>query len=166
MSCKEYAEPFAKIAESKGLQTVSFDLPEHVERSNENYKCNIWNGISDLKKIYEYVKSKRTNISLFAYSLGAYFSLNAYKDICFNKCLFQSPVLNMEYLIQQMMVWFNVSENQLLRDKEVYTPIDTLSRDYYRFVKNNPIITWNSPTAILYGEKDELQPLDNYAEFR
>ena len=31
MSRKEYAEAFAEIAEKKGYQTISFDLPEHGE---------------------------------------------------------------------------------------------------------------------------------------
>ena len=34
MSRKEYAEQFAKIAENKGYQTLSFDLPEHGERTD------------------------------------------------------------------------------------------------------------------------------------
>ncbi|MEG0457257.1 MAG: alpha/beta hydrolase, partial [Oscillospiraceae bacterium] len=46
MSCKEYAEQFVKIAEKKGYQTLSFDLPEHGERRNDlNYRCDIWNGM-------------------------------------------------------------------------------------------------------------------------
>lgn len=42
MSCKEYAEDFAKIAETKGYQTLSFDLPEHGERKDMDYRCDIW----------------------------------------------------------------------------------------------------------------------------
>lgn len=33
MSRKEFAEDFAVIAEEKGYQTLSFDLPEHGERA-------------------------------------------------------------------------------------------------------------------------------------
>lgn len=33
MSKKEYAEQFAIIADNKGYQTLSFDLPEHGERT-------------------------------------------------------------------------------------------------------------------------------------
>ena len=51
MSDKESAETFARIAENKGYQTISFDLPEHGERKSENYRCDIWNGISDLHQI-------------------------------------------------------------------------------------------------------------------
>ena len=34
MSRKEYAESFAETAELKGWQTLSFDLPEHGERTD------------------------------------------------------------------------------------------------------------------------------------
>lgn len=34
-SCKELAEEFAQIAQEKGFQTLSFDLPQHGERREE-----------------------------------------------------------------------------------------------------------------------------------
>ena len=43
---KEYAEAFAKIAEDKGYQTLSFDLPKHGERKGAPATCDIWQGIS------------------------------------------------------------------------------------------------------------------------
>ena len=43
---KEYAEAFAKIAEDKGYQTLSFDLPKHGERKEAPEPCDIWQGIS------------------------------------------------------------------------------------------------------------------------
>jgi alpha-beta hydrolase superfamily lysophospholipase len=55
LSNKESAEEFAAIATDKGYQTISFDLPEHGERSIQDYKCDIFNGITDLIKISEYV---------------------------------------------------------------------------------------------------------------
>ena len=58
MSSKEYAENFARIADKKGYQTLSFDLPEHGERENNNYRCDIWNGIYDLTEIGDYAFSK------------------------------------------------------------------------------------------------------------
>lgn len=44
MSRKEYAESFAAIAEAKGYQTLSFDLPGHGERTNLACRCDVWNG--------------------------------------------------------------------------------------------------------------------------
>ena len=165
MSCKESAELFAKIAEEKGYQTISFDLPAHGERQGEERKCDIWNGKEDLKEVGDYVFSKWAGISLFASSLGAFFSLHSYKDRKFENCLFQSPILDMEYLIHQMFVWFDVSESMLEEKREIETSIDILSWDYYTFVKENPIVKWNVPTYILYGLKDSLQSLKVMEDF-
>ncbi len=166
MSNKESAEAFAAIAAIKGYQTISFDLPEHGERSDQEYKCNIMNGITNLTQIADYVFSKWEIVSLFGCSLGAFFSLHAYRDKNFENCLFQSPILNMEYLIQQMFIWFNISEEQLRKQGEIPTPVDTMSWLYYMYVKEHPIDKWAAPTHILYGAKDNLQSykvIDDFA---
>ena len=165
MSDKESAETFAQIAENKGYQTISFDLPEHGERKSKNYRCDIWNGISDLHQISFYTLANWKSVSLFACSLGAYFSLQAYKDITFEKCFFLSPIVNMEYLIKNMFQWFHVTEEMLYTKREIPTPIDTLSWDYFQYVKKNPVTRWNSPTYILYGGKDNLQSLQVIENF-
>lgn len=165
MSNKESAENFAEIAESKGYQTISFDLPEHGERKDEKYRCDIWNGISDLHQIGAYVFEHWNEVSLFACSLGAYFSLQAYKEKNFGKCLFLSPIVNMEYLIKNMFLWFDVTEEMLYAQKEIPTPIDTLSWEYYQYVKKNPVTEWNKPTYILYGGRDNLQSLEVIKQF-
>jgi alpha-beta hydrolase superfamily lysophospholipase len=157
LSNKESAEAFATIAASKGYQTISFDLPEHGDRSNQAYKCNITNGIKDLTQIGDYVFNKWNMVSLFGCSLGAFISLHAYCDRQFENCLFQSPIVNMEYLIEQMFIWFNISEEQLRKHKEITTPVDTMSWQYYMYVKEHPIRKWTAPTHILYGAKDNLQ---------
>ena len=154
---KEEAILLAKIAEEKGYQTISFDLPEHGERQNKSYSCNVWNSVRDLEIIWKYVYKKWNIFSLYACSIGAYFGLHAYKNICFEKVLFLSPIVDMEYLIKNMFLWFDVSEAELKKQNKIVTPIETLSWDYYQFVKNNPIEKWNSPTYLLYGNKDTLQ---------
>lgn len=165
MSCKEHAKHFAEIAEKKGYQTLSFDLPEHGERKEKNYRCDIWNGMHDLTVIGNYAFSMWSEVSLFACSLGTYFSLNTYADRNFMNCLFQSPVLDMEYLVQQMFCWFNITEEKLFMEKEISTPVDLLCWDYYQYIKKNPIKKWNIPTSILYGGKDNLQSVDVIQKF-
>lgn len=165
MSSKEYAEHFAEIAEQKGYQTISFDLPEHGERHDEKDRCDIWNGIRDLNVIGNYVFEKWETVSLFACSLGAFFSLHAYGSRKFKKCLFQSPIVDMNYLIGQMFIWFNVSEELLKEKKEIPTPVDILSWDYYCYVKEHPIEKWPFETHILYGAKDNLQSRDTMERF-
>jgi len=157
MSSKDAFEDLAAIAASKGCQTLSFDLPQHGERQSETARCDIWNGIRDLKIVGDYVFRRWEDVSLYGCSLGAYFSLHAYADRSFRTCLFQSPILDMEYLIRQMMLWFGVTEEQLCAEKEIDTPIDLLSWDYFQYVLDHPVAHWNSPTQILFGGKDDLQ---------
>ena len=80
MSRKEYAEGFAAIADEKGYQTVSFDLPEHGDRAGGPDRCDVWNGIRDLNLIADYAFQRWTHVSLYACSLGAYFS--EYLSLC------------------------------------------------------------------------------------
>lgn len=157
---------FAEEAIKKGYQVLSFDLPEHGDRKDENYKCKVQNCVKDLNTIMCYAQLLSNNISIFACSMGAYFSLSAYKNLLFKQCLFLSPVLNMERLINNMMIWFNVSESRLKLEKEISTPSgQTLYWDYYCYVKEHPIVDWNSPTSILYGSEDNLCEFDVVSAF-
>ena len=156
-SQKEYAEEFAVLAEERGYQTLSFDLPLHGERQAEATPCDIPHGVADLRRIGAYAFPRWREVSLFACSLGACFSLNAWQDQPFRRCLFQSPIVDMDWLIGQMMGWFGVTEERLRREREISTPIDTLSWDYRQYVRAHPIIRWDTPTAILYAGKDNLQ---------
>lgn len=165
MSSKESAEGLARIAERKGYQTIAFDLPQHGERKGEPQRCDIWNGIHDLTVVGDYVFRRWKEVSLYACSLGAYFSLHAYQDKPFVNCLFQSPILDMEYLIRQMFCWFSVTEERLALEKEIDTPIDVLSWDYFQYILAHPVTRWNAPTSILYGGRDNLQSLAVIQDF-
>lgn len=74
----------------------------------------------------------------------------------------------MERLIQNMMKWSNISEDELKEKGEYHTSFgETLSWDYYEYVRNNPVKKWDSPTFILYGENDNLTErgvLDSFAQ--
>ncbi|MDR0924470.1 MAG: alpha/beta hydrolase, partial [Hungatella sp.] len=135
----------AEEAVPSGYQVLSFDLPEHGDRKNEPTLCNVRNCVSDLKKVLTFASARSNLISLWANSMGAYFSLLAYKDEAIKQSLFLSPVVDMSRVIQNMMKWFDVTEEQLCREKEVSTPIgQTLYWDYYQYVINNPIIKWKA----------------------
>lgn len=152
---------FAEEAIEKGYQVLSFDLPEHGDRKNEPYPCKVQNCVRDLNSIMRYAKSLSNNISVFACSMGAYFSLLAYNNEELQQCLFLSPVVNMERIIDNMMIWFNVSPDRLKAEKEISTPIgQKLYWDYYCYVKEHPVVAWNKPTSILYGSKDNLCEFD------
>ena len=157
---------FAEEATAIGYGVLSFDLPEHGDRRDEAYACKVQNCVHDLDIIMNYAKQISNNISLFACSMGAYFSLLAYNQEPLRQSMFLSPVVNMERIINNMMTWFNVSEDRLKTEKEVHTPIgQTLYWDYYCYVKEHPIVHWNSPISILYGSEDDTCELDVVSAF-
>ena len=163
----EVIKILAKEVLNKGYQLISFDLPEHGERKQDtNYLCKVQNCIKDLKKIIEYAKSNYNEINIWACSMGAYFSLLAYKDENIKRCIFLSPVVNMKVIIDNMILWSNITENELKEKQEVKTDFgQTLYWDYYLYVKANPIINWNKETYILYGSNDNMQEQNLIQDF-
>ena len=161
MSNKEdkVIEILANKVTNKGYQLISFDLPEHGERKiDTNYLCKVQNCVNDLKQIIEYAKVNYNEINIWACSIGAYFSLLAYKDEDLKQCLFLSPVVNMKIIIENMMLWSNTTEKELNEKQDIKTDFgQTLYWDYYLYVKENPITNWNKKTYILYGNKDNMQ---------
>ena len=117
----------------------------------------VWNGVRDLEIISNHVQQNWSDICLYGNSLGAYFSLLAYKDFPLGKCLFLSPILDMERLMRNMMNRSGVGERELREKREIVTPMgETLYWDYYCYAKDNPIDRWNASTAILCGSDDNL----------
>ena len=161
-SRKEEAESFAMLADERGYQTLSFDLPAHGERKAYEDFCNVITAVEDLKAVYEYASLLWKEINLVVVSLGAYFSLLAYKDSRVSKCLFVSPVLDMAAIIQNMMKWFNVTKEELIQKKRIATHMgETLDLNYYNYVLANPIEYWPHLTEILYPSMDNLTSREN-----
>jgi len=155
--CKEEAEIFADIACRSGWQVLSMDLPKHGERINETVTFEPWNIVPELSGIMEFVKCRWKQISLYASSIGAWFSLLSFGNERLKNCLFVSPVLDMEKLTLKMMDWANVSQAQLKQQLFISTDFgQTLSWVYWRYILEHPIRQWKFPTKILYGENDNL----------
>ena len=163
----EVIKILAENVTNKGYQVLSFDLPEHGERKEDTtYLCKVQNCIKDLKQIIEYAKANFDEISLLACSMGAYFSLLAYKDEDIKQSLFLSPVVSMKIIIDNMMKWSGTTEEVLKEKQEIKTDFgQTLYWDYYEYVKDNPITSWNKKTYILYGSQDNLQDEDLIKDF-
>ena len=152
---------------NKNYSLISFDLPEHGDRKEDKeYLCKVQNCVKDLKTIMDYAKENYNQINIFACSMGVYFSLLAYQNEKIGLCLFLSPVVNMKYIIDNMMSLCSITEKELEERKEIKTDFgQTLYWDYYLYVKNNPIETWNKKTFILYGSKDNMQSEKLIKEF-
>lgn len=154
----------AEIAVQKGYQLLSFDLPEHGDRREEPRLCDAQNCAEDLTQVMKHARALSDDISVYGCSLGAYFSLLAYRDEPIQKALFLSPVVHMKRLIENMMRWFGISEERLKKEREVATPISTLYWHYYQYVLRHPV-KWNKPTTILYGSRDDLTEYETIKAF-
>lgn len=128
-----------------------------------NIPAIIWGEQSD--NVYLFVHGKMSSKEA-AEEFAQIAEQKGYQTISFDLAQHgKSPILDMEYLIKQMMIWFDVSEERLEREKEVDTTIDILSWAYYQYVLAHPVKKWNIPTAILYGGKDNLQSLEVVKKF-
>jgi esterase/lipase len=154
----------AEKAVEKGYQVLSFDLPEHGERKDNN-KLLPWNCEIELRKIYEWCEKAHKLISVFGCSIGAYMSLLAFKDKKIENSLFLSPIVNMEYVINQMMLNNNVSEKELKqKGKIALANGQILDWDYLTYVRSNTI-DWKKPTEILWGIHDNIMSENEIDKF-
>ncbi len=157
---------FAEGAVKKGYQVLSFDLPEHGERSKDAYPCKPDPCVSDPTAVYRHARSIADHISFFGCSMGVYFGMLAYSGMQIEKSQFISPLVDMERIIDGLMTGFQIPAETLEEKQEIVLPVwVTLYWDYYCYVKTHPIGSWNVPTRILYGTEDDLIPLDEVSAF-
>lgn len=163
---KEEAYNIAKVICRYGYQVLSVDLPEHGERREKTNSFDPWHIVPELKSVMEFAKNHWRQISLFANSIGVWFSMLSFCNEELNQCLFVSPVLDMKMLILKMMSWANVSKAQLKQERFIKTSFgQTLSWDYWEYVQNHTIEQWNIHTDILYGENDTIVDYDTVKQF-
>ena len=162
MGRKEDAEPFAQVAARKGFQVLSFDLPGHGERER-NITPDPFNTLPELQAVHEFARSRWDDVSLYAVSLGAWFSLLHFQVEPPQNALLVSPVVNMKALIEHMMRNAGVTP-EILRDRR-NIPEANLSWEYYRFSCEHEISSWSCRTEILYPEHDNITPRREIEEF-
>ena len=166
MGRKEEAAGLAEIVCPKEYQVLSIDLPGHGARANELERFVPWEVAPELQVVYAFARKRWKRISLYANSIGAYFSLIAFQGAKLEKSLFVSPVLDMEKLIHDMMGWAGVTQEQLKEAGEIPTAFgETLSWKYLTYAAEHRITGWNSPTAILYAGQDHLTARNTVEDF-
>ena len=79
--------------------------------------------------------------------------------------LFVSPVVDMVNLIENMMTWAGVMEEELRQKGKIPTQFgETLSWEYLCWAREHPV-RWNTPTEILYAGGDTLTSRPVIADF-
>ena len=115
-----------------------------------------WEAKNEFPAFFEKQREEIDSVTLAANSIGAFFSMSSLSKAQVDRAFFISPVVNMEKLITDMMMWAGVDLEELREKGEIPTDFgETLSWEYLCYVRENPV-TWDVPTHILYGERDRL----------
>lgn len=124
-----------------------------------------WEAKEEFSIFFDSICRNYEFVTVIVISIGAFFTMHALSNSRIERAYFISPVVNMEKLIADMMMWANVTEEELHSKKEIQTDFgEILSWEYLCYVKEHPI-TWNIPTHILYGETDNLTSYETISEF-
>lgn len=131
-----------------------------------DYKTNSpWETNKEIEAAVNNLKTSYETVILIANSIGAFFSMNA--DICkkIEHAYFISPMVDMEKMISNLMLWTKVTEEDLKREKIIKTDFgEDLSWEYLCYVREHPL-NWTVPTKILYGSEDMLISSDSIKSF-
>ncbi len=138
----------------------------HCDVVGLDYKAETpWDAKSEFPSELRTLSAGYDHIILIANSIGAYFSMCALPQEEIEKAYFISPIVDMEKLICNMMIWANVSEDELQEKGTIETAFgETLSWEYLCYVRSHPV-DWTVPTEILYGGKDNLTDRETITSF-
>ena len=124
-----------------------------------------WEAREEFPQFFAEQRKHCDHLMLIANSIGAFFSMSSLDGTLIDQARFISPVVDMEKLIGNMMMWANVTERELAEKSEIPTRFgETLSWPYLCYVREHPIV-WQVPTRILYGEHDNLTDLETIPAF-
>lgn len=124
-----------------------------------------WEAREEFPRFFDEVCQNGQPVEIIANSIGAFFAMSALSGKRIEKAFFISPIVDMEKLISDMMLWENVTEAELRAKKEIRTAFgETLSWEYLCYVRENPIV-WGVPTHILYGDQDNLTSYETISGF-
>ena len=124
-----------------------------------------WETREEILAEYKKLCKNYDSVSIIANSIGAYFAMNALSGKKLERAFFISPIVNMEKLITDMMLWVDVTEQELQDKQEIVTSFgETLSWKYLCYARENPIV-WNTATDILYAENDNLTSYETISKF-
>lgn len=124
-----------------------------------------WEAREEFPQFFAEQRKRCDHLTLIANSIGAFFAMSSLDGTLIDQARFISPVVDMEKLIGNMMMWANVTERELAEKSEIPTQFgETLSWPYLCYVREHPIV-WQVPTRILYGEHDTLTDLEIISAF-
>lgn len=124
-----------------------------------------WEAKTEFPLFFDLLKRQYDSVFLIANSIGAFFSMASLSEAQIDRAFFISPIVDLQKLIEDIMLWANVCKEELRARGTIPTPFgETLSWTYYTYVCEHKI-KWKVPTEILYGGNDNLTARETVAAF-
>ncbi len=124
-----------------------------------------WEAKEEFPRFFTEQRERCDSLTLVANSIGAFFSMSSLDESLIDRAYLISPVVDMEKLIGNMMLWAGVTEQELAEKNKIPTAFgETLSWKYLTYVREHPI-SWHVPTRILYGAHDNLTAPETISTF-
>lgn len=166
----EQKKPVVLFVHGKGGSATEADyyrklFPEHEVVGFDYQAETPWDCINEFQAQADALLIASECIILVAHSIGAFFAMHALSEKQIHRAYLISPIVDMEKLISDMMLWANATDQALQEKKIIETSFgETLSWDYLSWVRAHPI-KWNVATEILYGGQDNLTSRDTIDAF-
>ena len=141
-------------------------FPDHEVRGLDYKGTKPWEVGEEIKKgILDTIADHYFPITIVANSIGAYYCMISGVWEMVKKAYFISPIIDMENVIVNMMMWAGVDEAELKEKQIIPTPYgENLSWEYLCYVREHPPV-WNVKTEVLYGSEDDITTIDSMIKF-
>ena len=141
-------------------------LKEEYDVVGLNYvDGNPWELKDTIRNAYEKLVKNYDEVIVIANSIGAFYAYEYLSDYKINQAFFIFPITDMSQIIFNKMMSEGMHHNELEEKKFITCEDGTvLSFEFYQYVsncKNN----WEVQTDILFGEYDEVVPIENIVNF-
>ena len=124
-----------------------------------------WETAGEIREFITGYRATHEEIIVIANSIGAYYLMNAGVEDMVDHAYFISPVVDMEKVIRNIMLWAGVSEEELRKKGDIHREEgEDLSWEYLCYVREHPV-SWHVPTDILYGSNDGMTSIDTVTGF-
>lgn len=124
-----------------------------------------WEIKDTIKKEFERLIKNYKEVVVIANSIGAFYTYEYLSDFNIKQAFFISPVADMHQLLLGIMMSKNIYLEKLKEERVIKIDDKTsISYEFYKSLENHQD-SWNVPTEILYGERDNVIYIENIADF-
>lgn len=161
----------AEAGTARGVDVLSFDMPEHSDRKSQVATLTVANAVGDFRRVLDYArKSVCKRVMLFGTSLGAYFGLLAALDEECEHLFLKSPALNPPKTLLTLAENLSREIGDVISMRFTMNALSNITHDDAYEEECNDVFRRyaggvHAPVDIIYGAHDELVTREDVQDF-